>query len=80
MTGMIVIDLQRAFDTIDQDVLLQKLYAVGFLKHIVNWFQSYLSNRSFLVNLENNFSKPAFVCCEGSILGPFLFLICVNDM
>ena len=63
MTGMIVIDLQRAFDTIDQDLLLQKLYAIGFLKHIVNWFQSYLSNRSFLVNLENNFSKPAFVCC-----------------
>ena len=63
MTGMIVIDLQRAFDTIDQDVLLQKLYAIGFLKHIVNWFQSYLSNRSFLVNLGNNFSKSAFVSC-----------------
>ena len=63
MTGMILIDLQNAFDTIDHDELLQKLYAIGFSKHIVNWFQSYLSNRSFLVNLENNFSQPAPVSC-----------------
>ena len=41
MTGMILIDLQTAFDTIDHDVLLQKLYATGFSKHTVNWFQSY---------------------------------------
>ena len=83
MTGMILIDLQKAFDTIDHDVLLQKLYAIGFSKHTVNWFQSYLSNRSFLVNLGNNFSQPASVCCgvtQGSILGPLLFLIHVKDM
>ena len=83
MTDMILIDLQKAFDTIDHDVLLQKLYAVGFWKHTVNWFQSYLSNRSFLVNLENSFSQPASVSCgvpQGSILRPLLFLIYVNDM
>ena len=38
MTGMILIDLQKAFDTIDHDVLWQKFYATGFLKHTVNWF------------------------------------------
>ena len=64
MTGMILIDLQKAFDTIDQGILLQKLYAIGFSKHTVNWFQSYLSNRSFLVNLGNNFSQPASVSCS----------------
>ena len=64
MTDMILIDLQNVFDTIDHDVLLQKLYAIGFSKHNVNWFQFYLSNRSFLVNLGNNFSKPASVSCS----------------
>ena len=86
MTGMILIDLQKAFDTIDHDVLLQKLYAIGFWKHSVNWFQSNLSNRSFLVNLGNNFSQPESVSCsvpQGCILGPLWdhsFLIYVNDM
>ena len=51
MTGMILIDLQKAFDTIDHDVLLQKLYAIGFSKRTVNWFKSCLSSRSFKVNL-----------------------------
>ena len=80
---MIQIDLQKAFDTIDHDVLLQNLYAIGFSKHAVSLFQSYLSNRSFLVNLGNNFSQPASVSCsvpQGSILGSLLFLIYVNDM
>ena len=83
MTGMILIDLQKAFDTIDHDVVLQKLYAIGFSKHTVNWFLSYLSYRSFLVNLGNNLSQPASVYCglpQGSVLGPLLFLIYVNDM
>ena len=83
MTGMILTYLQKAFDTIDHDVIVQKLYAIGFSKHTVNWFQSYLSNRSFLVNLGNNFSQPASVSCgvpQGSILGPPLFLTYVNDM
>ena len=83
MTGMILIDLQKAFDTIDHDVLLQKLYAIGFSKHTVNWFLSYLSYRSFLVNLGNNLSQPASVYCslpQGFVLGPLLFLIYINDM
>ena len=63
MTGMILIDLQKAFDTIDHDMLLQKLYAIGFSKRTVNWFKSYLSNGSFKVNLGNNFSQPASVSC-----------------
>ena len=61
MTGMILIDLQKIFDTIDNDVLLQKLYAIGFSRRTVNWFKSYPSNSSFKVKLGNNFSQTASV-------------------
>ena len=83
MTDMILIHLEKVFDTIDLDILLQKLYAIGFLKHTINWFQSYLSNRSFLVDLGNNISQRASESCsvpQDSILGPLLILIYVNDM
>ena len=71
------------FHAIDHDVLLQKLYAIGFLRRTVNWFQSYLTNGSFLVNLGNNFSQAVSVSCvvpQGSIQEPLLFLIYVNGM
>ena len=77
---MIFIDLQKAFDTIEHDILLQKLYATGFSKHSVNWFRSDLINRTFLVNLGNVFSQPACGVAQESILGPLHFLTCINDM
>ena len=80
---MILIDLQKAFDTIDHDILLQKLYAIGFSKHSVNWFRSYLINRTFLVNLGNVFSQPACVSSgipQWSTLGLLLFFMYISDM
>ena len=61
MTGMILTDLQKAFERIDHNMLLQKLHAICFSKRTVNQFKSYLSNRTFLANLGNNFSQPASV-------------------
>ena len=52
ITDIILIDLQKTFDAIDHETLPQKLYAIGFFKHSVNWFWSYLINITFLVNLD----------------------------
>ena len=83
VTSMILIDLQKVFDTINHDILLKKLSIIGFSDHTVKWFESYLSNRKFMVNLENSFSEISSISCgvpQGSILGPLLFLIDVNDV
>ena len=80
---MILIDFQKAFDTINHGVLLKELGIIGFSDHTVKRFQSYLSTHTFTVNLENSFSKVSSMSCsvpQGSILGPLLFLIYVNDM
>ena len=83
MNGMVLVDLHKDFDTIDHDILLKKLSAIGFSKHTICWFKSNLSNRLLRVNLENCYSDPSNITCgvpQGSILGPLVFLIYVNDM
>ena len=80
---MILIDLQKAFDTINHEILLGKLHAIGFSEKTVAWFKSYLSDRAFKVNINNHFSDLSKISCgtpQGSILGPLLFLLYVNHM
>ena len=83
LTGMILIDLQKAFDTIDHEIFLMKFECMGFSKQTILWYKSYLENRTFRVNIENDYSNLGNLNCgvpQGSILGPLIFLIYVNNM
>ena len=80
VTGMVLIDLQKAFDTCDHSILLQKLKSMGVASH---WFRSYLSERRQCVRTGGTVSSFLDVTCgvpQGSILGPTLFLCYINDM
>ena len=83
LTGMILNDLQKAFDTINHEILLKKLVAIDFSDKCMRWFWSYLYERIFFTEIENQLSDFGKVSCgvpQGSILGPLLFLVYVNDM
>ena len=75
-TGMILIDPQKAFDTLDHQILLKRQKYIGFSTETVRWFESYLKIRNLIVSLEKSLSEPGVLNCgvpQGSILGPILF-------
>ena len=54
-TGMILVDLQKAFDTLDHGVLLEKMKYFGFRTSVIKWFESYLPYRKFSIYIDNVF-------------------------
>ena len=80
---MMLIDLQKASDTINHKIVLGKLHALSFSEKTIAWFKSRLSDRVLNFNIKKHFSDLPKISCgvpQGSILGPLLFLLYVNDI
>ena len=74
----VFIDLQKAFDTVDHAILLQKLFHYGVCGIVNDWFSSYLINRVQMTQIGSHVSEKQNTLCgvpQGSVLGPLLFLI-----
>ena len=77
------LDLKKAFDTVNHRILISTLRKYGIRGNILQWFESYLKNRNQFVRIKNFKSQIKLITCgvpQGSILGPLLLILYINDL
>jgi len=84
LSALVLLDLSAAIDTVDHDILIQRLRtSYGLSGMVLHWFQSYLDGRRQYVRTGSSASFPTLILCgvpQGSFLGPILFLLYTADV